>query len=256
MASLIRRQGGEPTIAPSMREAPLEKQEPIFEFWKRLTAGEIDLVLLLTGVGTQAMFDILTTRISREDLVAEMNRRPIAIRGPKPAVVLNKWGVRIDYRAPEPNTWREVLQLIDSTPIPIAGQTLAVQEYGKPNPELYEGLQTRGAKVVPVPVYRWELPDDLEPLKAAVRSTIAGEFDVLLFTSAQQAHHVLEIADQLEVKDAFLKAANDCIIGSIGPTATETLLEVGLKPACEPERPKMGPLVVAALAAARSKPEK
>jgi uroporphyrinogen-III synthase len=252
MASLIRRNGGEPTIAPSMREAPLEKQEPIFDFWKRLTGGEIDLVLLLTGVGTQAMFEVLTTRVPKEELVAGMNRRPVIIRGPKPAAVLNKWGVRIDHRAPEPNTWRDVLGLIDSTPVEVKGRTMAVQEYGKPNPELYDGLRSRGATVVPIPVYRWELPEDVEPLKSAVRSTIAGEFDVLLFTSAQQAHHVLEIADQLGQREAFLKAANDHFIGSIGPTATETLVELGLKPDCEPEHPKMGPLVTEALAAART----
>jgi uroporphyrinogen-III synthase len=250
MASLIRRQGAEPTIAPSMREAPLEKQEPIFDFWKRLTADEIDLVLLLTGVGTQAMFDVLATRIPRASLVAEMNRRPVIIRGPKSAAVLNKWGVRIDHRAPEPNTWREVVQLIDCDRIPVAGETIAVQEYGKPNPELYHALRHRGATVVPIAVYRWELPADLEPLRAAVRSTINGDFDVLLFTSAQQAHHVLQVAEQEQLHDQWLTAANRCVIGSIGPTATETLVEVGLKPDCEPEHPKMGPLVLQTLAAA------
>jgi uroporphyrinogen-III synthase len=137
--------------------------------------------------------------------------------------------------------------------VEVNGRTIAVQEYGKPNPELYDGLRSRGATAVPIPVYRWELPDDLEPLKSAVRSTIAGQFDVLLFTSAQQAHHVLEIADQLSQRDAFLKAANDCFIGSIGPTATETLLELGLEPDCEPEHPKMGPLVTEALAEAKKK---
>ncbi len=243
MASLIRRHGGEPTIAPSMREAPLERHEPVFEFWKRLTAGEIDLIILMTGVGTQAMFEILTTRLSREDLIAGMNRHPVCIRGPKPAVVLRNWTVRIDYRAPEPNTWREVLTVIESEGVALDGKTVAVQEYGKPSTELYAGLRECGATVVTVPVYRWELPADLEPLKQAIRGTIDGDFDVLLFTSAQQAHHVLQVAEQLGLKDSWLAAANRCLIGSIGPTATETLLELHLKPDIEPEHPKMGPLV-------------
>ncbi|QDT56669.1 bifunctional uroporphyrinogen-III synthetase/response regulator domain protein [Caulifigura coniformis] len=243
MASLIRRQGGEPTIAPSMREAPLEKHEPVFEFWKRLTAGEIDLVILMTGVGTQAMFDVLTTRMSREDVVAEMNRHPVCIRGPKPAVVLRNWTVRIDHRAPEPNTWREVLTILDANAVPLSGTTVAVQEYGKPSIELYDELRRRGATVVTVPVYRWELPADLEPLKDAIRRCVAGEFDALLFTSAQQAHHVLQVADQIGLREQWLAAANRCVIGSIGPTATETLVELNLKPDLEPDHPKMGPLV-------------
>jgi len=252
MAALIRRHGGEPTIAPSMREAPLEKQEAVFDFWNQLTGGEIDFVLLLTGVGTQAMFEVLMTRVSKDELVAEMNRRPVLIRGPKPAAVLGRWGVRIDLRAPEPNTWREVLSAIDAAELPIQDKTIAVQEYGQPNPELYAGLNERGARTIPIPVYRWELPLDLEPLRAAVRATVAGEFDVLLFTSAQQAHHVLEIAEEQGIRDAWLAAANNCFIGSIGPTATETLLELGLAPDCEPTHPKMGPLVSEVLAAART----
>jgi uroporphyrinogen-III synthase len=243
MASLIRRQGGEPTIAPSMREAPLEKHEPVFEFWKRLMAGEIDLIILMTGVGTQAMFDVLMTRMSREDVIAEMNRHPVCIRGPKPAVVLRNWEIRIDHRAPEPNTWREVLTVLEADSVPLAGRTVAVQEYGKPSVELYEALRQRGATLITIPVYRWELPADLEPLKNAIRRGVAGEFDVMLFTSAQQAHHVLQVADELGLKEQWLAAANRCVIGSIGPTATETLLELDLKPDIEPEHPKMGPLV-------------
>jgi len=252
MASLIRRQGGEPTIAPSMREAPLEKHEPVFDFWKRMTAGEINLVILMTGVGTQAMFDVLTTGISREDVIAEMNRHPICIRGPKPAVVLRNWGIRIDHRAPEPNTWREVVTVLEADAVPLAGKTVAVQEYGKPSVELYETLRERGATVITIPVYRWELPADLEPLKDAIRKCVAGEFDVLLFTSAQQAHHVLQVAEELGLRDQWLAAANRCVLGSIGPTATETLVELGLKPDIEPEHPKMGPLVSEVMAKAES----
>ncbi|MBX3441730.1 MAG: uroporphyrinogen-III synthase [Planctomyces sp.] len=253
MAALIRRHGGEPTIAPSMREIPLDRQDAVWEFWNQLTAGRIDIVLLLTGVGAQALFDVLTTRLSREQLVEEMNRRPIFIRGPKPAAVLARWGVRIDLRAPEPNTWREVLSAIDAAGVALDGRTIAVQEYGQPNPELYAGLESRGAQVVAVPVYRWELPDNLEPLRSAIRTTIDGGFDVLLFTSAQQAHHVLQVAEQLGLRDAWLAAARRAFIGSIGPTASETLRELQLPPDGEPLHPKMGPLVAESLAAARAR---
>jgi uroporphyrinogen-III synthase len=235
-----------------MREAPLEKHEPVFAFWNQLTAGRIDLVILMTGVGTQAMFDVLTTRISREDVIAGMNGHPICIRGPKPAVVLKNWTVRIDHRAPEPNTWREVLTVLESDNVELSGKTIAVQEYGKPSTELYAALRDRGATVITIPVYRWELPADLEPLKSAIRNCIAGAFDVILFTSAQQAHHVLQVADDLGLKNQWLTAANQIVIGSIGPTATETLLELGLKPDIEPEHPKMGPLVSEVMAKASS----
>ncbi len=140
--------------------------------------------------------------------------------------------------------------MLEADGVPLVGRTVAVQEYGKPSAELYEELRQRGATVLTVPVYRWELPEDLEPLRNAIRSTVSGEFDAILFTSAQQAHHVLQVADSLGLRAAWLRAATGCLIGSIGPTATETLVELGLDPDVEPEHPKMGPLVATVFARA------
>ena len=73
----------------------------------------------------------------------------------------------MDLQAPEPNTWHEVLSALDAK-LPVRGLRIAVQEYGKPNPELIEGLEQRGAEVTRVPVYRWALPEDTGPLRRAL----------------------------------------------------------------------------------------
>src|SRR5207245_4767909 len=124
-----------------------------------------------------------------------------------------------------------------------AGKTVAVQEYGEPNPELYEALAQRHAEIVRVPVYRWALPEDTGPLLSAIRTTIAGQFDVLIFTSAQQLRNVLTVAESAGLRDAWIEHARACVIASIGPTATETLSAAGLPPDIEPEHPNMGHLV-------------
>src|SRR4029078_3552374 len=120
------------------------------------------------------------------------------------------------------------------------GKRVAVQEYGQPNPELYEALAARQAEVIPVPVSRGARPDDTGPLEAAVRGTIAGEFDVLAITSAQQVRNILAVAGQLGIRDEWLRSARKFVVASIGPTASEALMEVGLPPDIEPEHPKMG----------------
>ncbi len=149
-----------------------------------------------------------------------------------------------DLRA-EPNTWREILKAIDEK-LPVQGLKVAVQEYGKPNPELVQGLEERGAIVTRIPVYRWALPDDLGPLKAAIVAVGAGEVGAVLFTSAQQVTHLLEVADGEGVRETLMEALRDrVIVGSIGPTTTQTLHEFGLKADIEPEHPKMGHLVAA-----------
>src|SRR5262249_48218625 len=130
-------------------------------------------------------------------------------------------------------------------------KTIAVQEYGKPNEEFYAALRGRGADVLPVPVYCWALPDDVGPLEAAVHKLIAGDFDLLLITSAQQIQHLLAVAERSGQKEACVAALQQCAIGSIGPTATETLQDLGLKVALESSHPKMGLLVKESLEQSR-----
>ncbi len=252
MKSLIERQGGVATIAPSLREIPIEDNADALAFGELLGRGEIDIVVFLTGVGAQGLLDVLLTRYSSESLQSWFGRTTVVVRGPKPVVTLRAAGIHVDHRAAEPNTWREVIDLIDNTPIPVAGQTIGVQEYGQPQRELSQALQDRLANVISVPVYKWALPNDIGPLEQSVQSTIAGEFDVLLFTSAQQAVNVLDIADRLGVKEAWITAARRCVIGSIGPTATETLAGLGLHPHLEPTHGKMGHLVMETLAFAKA----
>ena len=254
MKSLIERQGAIAAIAPSMREIPYDDNPAAFQFAEDLLAGRIDIVVFMTGVGATALMETLQARYERPQILAAMDKTTVVVRGPKPTAVLRGWNVRIDHRAPEPNTWREVIGIFENA-IPLEGRTVAVQEYGAPSTELYEKLESKGASVRPVPVYRWALPLDIEPLKAAIRHTIANEFDVLLFTSAQQLNHILEVAAQDGLRADWLDAANRVnVIASIGPTATETLKAAGLKVDIQPEHPNMGSLVKEALALATDLP--
>lgn len=244
--SLIERQGAIATIAPSMREIPLEQNSQAFAFAEELLQGRFDIVVFLTGVGSKGLLEVLETRYSRESLFTALAKTTLIVRGPKPAAVLREWQVKFDYQVREPNTWHELLELFD-TQVPVAGKHIAIQEYGLPNPELYAGLKDRGATVTAVPVYRWDLPEDRGPLEAAVRSTIAREFDVLMWTSSFQLTSVLTVAESLGLKAEWLAAARKCVVASIGPTATEHLTAEGLPPDLEPEHPKMGHLVREAL---------
>lgn len=243
MRGLIERAGGEATIAPSMKEVPLGENAPVFGVLDRLLAGEFDVFIFLTGVGARALLEAAGNRYAIPDIVAAINRTQVIIRGPKPVPILKEAGIRIDIRAPEPNTWREILQAIDLAGFDVAGRRIALQEYGAPSPDLVAALEARAATVETVTVYRWSLPDDTGPLRDAIERTIAGGFDGLLFTSAQQAHHVLQVAEPLGLREAWLSAARRCVIGSIGPTASETLAQIGLPPDLEPEHGKMGHLV-------------
>lgn len=241
MHSLIARQGGVPTVVASMRELPLDDHVAAFNFADEVLAGRLDDVIFMTGVGAEALLNAVVTRHDREEFLTALSKCRIIVRGPKPFAVLRQWPLRVDHRVPEPNTWRELLTMLDELG-ELHNRNVAVQEYGIANRELYAELTVRGANVQPVAIYRWGLPTDVTPLQQAIRDTIAGQFDVLLFTSAQQIVNVLSVAEDLQLADEWLQAAQHLRVGSIGPTASEQLRELGLPVTFEASPPKMGPL--------------
>jgi uroporphyrinogen-III synthase len=237
MAELIRKQGGEPFVAPSMREVPLAADAATAQFTERLYAGQFDMMVLLTGVGTRQLHRLLGPRF-----VEALRAITLAARGPKPAAALREMGLAPAVIAPEPNTWRELLQALEGRP----EKRIAVQEYGRTNPELLDGLRARGADVAAVRVYQWDLPEDPAPLREAARRLAAGQVDVALFTTAIQVSHLARAAREQGIEDAALEALRRCFVGSIGPTTTEALEEFGVRPAFEPSHPRMGVLVLEA----------
>jgi uroporphyrinogen-III synthase len=239
MGELIRRQGGDPFVAPSMREAPIENNREAFEFAERLFNGEFDLMIFLTGVGTRALDKVLASRYPAEKFAEALRKIAVAARGPKPMAALREMKVPVTVTAPEPNTWRELLVALDGR----SEDHIAVQEYGKPNVELLEGLRARGADVTPVRAYQWDLPGDLAPLREAVHRIADGRADVAMFTTSIQLPHLFRIATAERLSEAMLQALRRIVIASIGPTTTETLEEYGLTPDITPSHPKMGFLV-------------
>jgi uroporphyrinogen-III synthase len=239
IAQLIRRQQGEPLVAPSMREAPIERNEEAFAFAERLFRGEFNMMILLTGVGTRILDQIISARYLPGRFATALCALTVVARGSKPAAVLKQMNVPVTIMVPEPNTWREVLAATGNRP----ERRIAVQEYGRPSTELLEGLRARGAEVTPVRVYQWELPEDTGPLREAAERIAAEEMDVALFTTSVQIDHLLRVAAEKGLEDYVRTAFSKMLVASVGPATTEALEDNGIHPDFEPSHPKMGYLV-------------
>src|ERR1700680_3059552 len=224
IAELIRRQGGDPFVAPSMRESPIENNPKAFAFAERLFRGEFDMMILLTGVGTRALDKVLASRYPPEAFVDALRKITVVARGPKPLAVLREMQVPVAVAVPEPNTWRELLAATATRP----ERRIAVQEYGKSNPELLAGLRERGAEVTAVRVYQWDLPEDNAPVREAVRRIADGQADVAMFTTSIQLTHLFRIAAETSQEKAVLEGLRRIVIASIGPTTSAALEEFAL----------------------------
>ena len=239
---LIERHGGKPLVTPALREIPLDDNSAAMKFGDRLMTEQIDMLILLTGIGTTALFDLLKTRYPWQSIVAALKQTALVARGPKPVSALKTFGLQPTLTVPEPNTWVDLISTLDAYR-PVKGLRVAVQEYGVSNPELLEALKQRGAEILQVPIYRWALPDDLSPLRHALDEIIAGKVTVLLITNAAQVDHVMQVLEKDGKVESFRTALKKLVIASIGPTASERLRDHDWPIDFEPSHPKMGVLV-------------
>lgn len=243
ISRLIENYGGEPVLAPSVREVPLSSNSEALQFAAELLDGTFAVVVFLTGVGVRALASVVETSYGLEKFHEALRKTTIVARGPKPVAVLREWNVPVTLVAPEPNTWHEVLQVIDQNALGLRGKRVAVQEYGVPNMELIAGLEERGATVVRVPVYQWELPEDTGPLQAAVEAVISGSIDVALFTTGIQVTHLFQVAEKFDRAAALQRGLKQVVKASIGPSTSDVLRSRGLTVDIEASHPKMGFLV-------------
>src|SRR5579863_3226244 len=106
---LIRAQGGDPFVAPSMREVPLSENTQAFTFAERLFQNEFEMMILLTGVGTRLLGQAIETRWPAGSFADALRKITVVARGSKPVAVLREWNVPVTIAVPEPNTWKEIL---------------------------------------------------------------------------------------------------------------------------------------------------
>ncbi len=244
MERLITRHGGIPMVAPSMQEVPLSEHPQALAFGDTLSSGQIDIVVFLTGAGCRTLVDILVTQYSLDDIKSTLANTVLVVRGPKPAGVLKSLGLHAQIHVPEPNTWRDILEALDiSYPEGLEGKRVAVQEYGVSNPDLLEGLKQRGARVIPVPVYRWTMPDDLTPLQQLLDQILMEQISVLLITNAVQVDHLMKLVEDRSKNDELKSVVAHMMVASIGQLASERLRHHGFPVDFEPSHPKMGILV-------------
>ena len=244
MARLIQRHNGHPLVVSALREIPIPLQDnsAVFRFGVKLILNQLDILILMTGVGTKALLEILQTRYPLAEIIDALKKTIIVTRGPKPLAVLKTLGVEANITVPEPNTWHDVIATLDYYR-PVQGLKIAIQEYGVSKPDMIQDLQKRGADVFSVPVYRWALPEDTAPLHSAITEVVNGTIDAMVITNAAQVDHVMQLAEQDQKTELFRESCKKMVLASIGPTASEGLKHYDLPVDFEPSHPKMGVLV-------------
>src|SRR5262245_24384638 len=186
LVALIEQAGGTAIVVAAMQEAAPTKNPEAVDFANRVMTGQVETIVFTTESGVRRLVEQVERHVDRERFLTAISDVVTISRGPKPATVLREFGIEPTYMTAEPHTWREILHTIDRH-VPVANQTVGLQEHGEPNASLLAGLEARGAAVINLKLYQWELPEDTRPLEATLRQIARGEIDAVLFTSSHQA---------------------------------------------------------------------
>src|SRR5262249_33960428 len=112
METLIVREGGVPFVAPSGQARRGDAADGARPFVVQLEAGTFDMVCCRTAVGLNRLKATVAKQMPLDRLSAALRRVTIVSRGPKPVGVLKSLEVPIHIIIPEPNTWKEIVEII------------------------------------------------------------------------------------------------------------------------------------------------
>lgn len=243
--TLLERRGATVLHAPAMRMIPIAEDSVVREATERTLTAPADIMVLSTAAGVRWWLQVCEEWGLADDLLGLMAQIPIYSRGPKTTGAIRAAGLR-EHASAVSEASPELLQMLLDRGV--EGDTICVQVQGagsgwNPMQSLLDGLRGAGAEVIEVPVYRWELPEDLDALDELVRTIARAGVDGVTFTAAPAVIAMLERAEAIGVYDDLLESLSGPVAAlCVGPVTAAPLVELGV-PFTAPDRMRLGSLM-------------
>jgi uroporphyrinogen-III synthase len=215
---------------------------------RAIVERRIAVAVFLTGIGARTLLAAAASVGLREDVTAALNGGVVVARGPKARSALRGAGVHVDMEPADPTT-RGILASL--TGARLHGCDVLVQLHGRRDATLREGLESLGARVLEVPLYRYVPAVDEGQIIDWIGRTARGEVYAITFTSPPAVLGLFAAADHASVADVSTAALTRAIIVAVGPTTGDTLEELGVRPDVVPTTYTQPALVEALAAHAR-----
>ena len=229
--------------APAIREVANREHSQAIGMAKEILAGTTDLVIFMTGSGVVHLLEQLADQIDLDSFIESLARTRMIACGPKSMEALQKLGIAITDHTSCPDSWLEVLSLVDIDHS-IAGRRVLIVGAAHPAVNLVAGLEARGATVHVLSLYRIELPIDVGPLDLAIASMIRGEVDAVFFTSSEQVTNLVARARQTDHLTSLTSAMRSRIVTcSIGPVPSRAIVAEGWPVDLTPGVPRLADLI-------------
>jgi len=252
-ASLVARRGGEVVHAPVIRTLPLGEEGGTRSATEELVARPADVLVVSTALGLRSWLSAAAGLGLETDLLAALAGTEIVARGHKAVGAVVAAGFSAGVPLPEA-TYEAIVATFAGRPATHADGRpvrVAVQLDGHDSGGLAARLGAMGFDVVPVPVYRWDLPDDQGPAERLVAAVADARVDAVTFTSAHAVGNFGLVAERLGLLDEVRAACGPDRVAviAVGPVTAGRARALGLADPCEPASPRLGAMVQALAAA-------
>jgi len=230
-AALLERRGAHVIRCPlvTIRDAP--DAAPVLDWSRRLAAGGLDDLILLTGEGLRRILSSIQRHepALEPQFLAALGRVRKITRGPKPAKVLRELGMKPDIAAERPTSDGVIASLGN---FDLRGRAVGVQLYGtEPNRPLVDFLQSSGATVSAVAPYVYADSADEAAVRNLIAELRAGRVDAIAFTSSTQIERLITVGSEEGARSALANT----MVAAIGPVVAERLRRHGVEARLMPE---------------------
>jgi uroporphyrinogen-III synthase len=240
LGMMLERRGAIVQHGPALRIVPLVDDTELLAATRKLIEQPPDITVATTGIGFRGWVQVATEWGIGGDLLGALGAGKLIARGPKARGAIRSSGLTDTWSPPSESSAEVLHYLLERG---VRGLRIAVQQHGEPLPDMVEALTVAGADVIEVPVYRWEKPADLGPLDRLTDATLAGELDVLAFTSAPAAAGLLARAAERGLRSALIDRLRRPVLAlCVGPVTAAPLEALDI-PTVQPQRSRLGAMV-------------
>lgn len=243
-AGALERRGALPVVGSTVGgDEPVPDAE-LAEATDAILRAEPDWLVANTGMGMGLWIDAAERTGRLDALRALAGRVHCVARGAKAVAGLRRLGVEPVW-IPQAQTDAAVVRRLREEATD--GETVAVQLHGSPTEHPYGRLDDR-VRLVTVTPYLSVLPEELGPARRLIERTVAGDLDVITFTSPSSVRGLFVIAEQMspERPDQLRRILGDGVaVAAIGPVTASALEHYGVDVDIQPERHRTAALVSA-----------
>ena len=249
-AVMFSRLGADVVRAPTMHTSPIADMGGLRQVTEALIARPPDYLVANTGMGIRAWFECAASWGVDSDLADALRESRIAARGPKAAGAVSSSKLTVWWRSPSEQLSDLAAHLVESG---VSGKRVAFQLHGDAGGQLTARLEDAGATVIPVPVYRWSVPEGAaaDPVMDLIDRCCGGGVDAVTFTAGPQVRNLVALAEAHGRASELLAAfgRRRPIAACIGPVCAKVAEEEGVSVAVVPDNWRLGSLVKAVSAA-------